>query len=75
LSHPGPRFLLVKLKVKASKIKSNPIEILGLVASLLAATLYQLRNIKEIMIGTISSAGSTNRYIIYIQGLLECCYI
>jgi hypothetical protein len=45
---------------------------LGSVASLLAATLYQGNPDRNDKLWNIVSS---ERYILHIQGLLECCYI
>jgi hypothetical protein len=45
---------------------------LGSVASLLAATLYQGNPERNHKLWNI---GSTERYILHMQVLLECCYI
>jgi hypothetical protein len=45
---------------------------LGSVASLLAATLYQENPDRNHKLWNI---GSTEKYILHMQALLECCYI
>jgi hypothetical protein len=49
-----------------------PIGSLGLVASMIAATLYQGNPDRNHKLWNI---GSTERYILHMQELLECCYI
>jgi hypothetical protein len=49
-----------------------PTETLGSVASLLAATLYQGHPDRNHKLWNIISS---ERYILHIQVLLECCYI
>ena len=49
-----------------------PIGSLGLVASMIAATLYQGNPDRNHKLWNI---GSTERYLLHMQELLECCYI
>jgi hypothetical protein len=65
-------FPIVNFTFICSNIPAAPGGTLGLVASLLEATLYQGNPDTNHMPGNIVS---TEKYILHMQVLLECCYI